>query len=80
MVLALSGRQGFGLALIAVGVLLATVVTALLVVVVRRKRALDRGEPQPAMAERLAEIEDLHARGLIDADERRRARDRALGG
>lgn len=36
-------------------------------------------EPPRSLEDRLAQIDDLHARGLIDDDERRAARAAALG-
>lgn len=63
---------------VATGLIVVAVVVIVWIAVVRSRRS--NGAPRTFREQRLAELDDLHARGVITDDERRAARAEALRG
>lgn len=63
---------------VATGLIVVVVVVVVWIAVVRSRRS--NGAPRTFQEQRLAELDDLHARGVITDDERRAARAEALRG
>lgn len=63
---------------VVMGLIVVAVVVTVWIAVVRSRRS--NGAPRTLREQRLAELDDLHARGVITDDERRAARAEALRG